>query len=239
MSARPRVGLLGGTFDPIHLGHLAVATAAARAVDLDVVRLIPSARPPHRTDSPRASEYHRLEMIRRAAAETPAGRPVRWEITDLELRRPGPSYTADTLDAARSEGLTASQIFFIIGADAFAEIATWHRYPDVLDAAHFAVLARPGTTFAEMRRRVPALTHRMIPPAALKDATAPSVILIEAATPDISSTEIRHRAARRESLDGLVTPGVAAYIAEHGLYRGRTSEAPPSTPDDPGGAPGH
>lgn len=214
MNLRPRVGLLGGTFDPIHLGHLAAALAAHRTLDLDAVRFIPSARPPHRPDSPRASEYHRVEMIRRAICEV-AG----WEVSDLELRRHGKSYTWDTLTALHQQGLSPSQIFFITGADAFAEIATWHRYPEVLDAAHFVVIARPGISLDAMRQRVPDLVPRMIGPAEGAALATPRIIVIEADTPDVSSTEIRSRAARGESLDHLVPQAVAAYIAQQQLYR--------------------
>jgi len=214
-----RVGLLGGTFDPIHNGHVAAARAAQRALALDTVRFIPSARPPHRTDSPRVSEYHRVEMIRLALADANAGDHTPWEVSDLELRRDGPSYTYDTLSALHAEGLTPLQIFFIIGADAFAEIATWHRYPAVLDAAHFAVVTRPGITLESLRGRVPALADRMVEPSALADSSQSRVVLIESSTPDVSSTDIRSRAARAEPLDGLVTLSVAAYIAQHSLYR--------------------
>lgn len=223
MTARPRVGLLGGTFDPIHAGHLAAGRAAEHALDLDVVRIIPSARPPHRTDSPRASEYHRMEMIRLAIVDAMDGpvrqRGARWEVSDLELRRDGPSYTVDTLSALRGEGLAPSQICFIIGADAFAEIETWHRYPDVLDAAHFAVVTRPGTPLGHLRQRLPVLASRMTSPADVDTATTPRIFLIESHTPELSSTDIRGRAARGESLDGSVPPAVSAYIEQHSLYR--------------------
>src|SRR5262245_5713793 len=216
---RPRVGLIGGTFDPIHLGHTAAALAAGRALDLNLVRFIPSARPPHRSDSPRASEYHRLEMTRLAVAGAAAEAfPTRWEVSDQELRRDGPSFTIDTLAAQQREGLSPLQVFFITGADAFAEIASWHRYPAVLDAAHFAVVSRPGTTLDELRGRLPALRDRLSAPADARTARTPRIILIEADTPDVSSTDIRHRTARGESLEGLVTPAVAAYIAQHSLY---------------------
>jgi nicotinate-nucleotide adenylyltransferase len=229
MSERPRVGLLGGTFDPIHVGHLAAAHAAGQALSLDSVRFVLSARPPHRTDSPRASEYHRLAMGRLAIGEsTVASRTsatnrlqeqsMSLEVSDLELRREGPSYTYDTLSALHDEGLSALQIFFIIGADAFAEIATWHRYPDVLDAANFVVVARPGTTLESLRHRLPALASRMARPAEVGCATAPRIILLEAHTPDVSSTDIRRRVARGDTINGLVTPAVAAYIAQHSLY---------------------
>ena len=213
MIRRPTVGLLGGTFDPVHQGHLAVARAAQQTLGLDHVWFIPSARPPHRPDSPQASEYHRLAMIR-LAIEDGAG----WEVSDLELRRHGPSYTYDTLTTLNLDGLSPSQIFFITGADAFAEIATWHRYPEVLDLAHFVVVARPGFSIDTLRNRVPALADRMIEPADLAGSSTPRVILVAAETPDVSSTAIRGRAARRESLDGLVPPAVSAYIAQHDLY---------------------
>lgn len=214
MSPRPRVGLLGGTLDPIHLGHLAAARAAQQALDLDVVRFIPSARPPHRPDSPRASEYHRMEMIRRAICDV-AG----WEASDLELRRHGPSYTWDTLTALHESGLSPSQIFFITGADAFADIATWHRYPAVLDAAHFVVITRPGISFDALRQRVPSLVPRMVSADDIATSPTPRIVTIASNTPDVSSTEIRTRAARGESIENLVPTAVAAYIAEHHLYR--------------------
>lgn len=213
MSPRPRVGLLGGTFDPIHVGHLAAARAAHQALALDAVRFIPSARPPHRPDSPRASEYHRLEMIRRAIDDV-AG----WEVSELELRRHGPSYTWDTLVSLHESGLAPTQIFFITGADAFAEIATWHRYPAVLEAAHFVVITRPRTTLDSVRQRVPVLTSRMVPPDAVTSSQTTRIIPLEARTPDVSSTEIRERAARGDSLDTLVPPAVAAYIRDNRLY---------------------
>ncbi len=214
MTPRPRVGLLGGTFDPVHNGHLAVALAAEDTLALDRVRFMPSARPPHRPDSPRASEYHRVEMIRRAI-DGRAG----WEVSDLELARDGPSYTVDTLDALGREGFTPLQLFFLIGADAFAEIATWHRYPHVLDAAHFAVVTRPGTSLETLRQRVPSLLSRMSTPGELGRWPTPRIILIESNTPHVSSTEIRRRVSRNEPLTDLVPPAVAAYIAQEGLYR--------------------
>jgi nicotinate-nucleotide adenylyltransferase len=214
MTVRPRVGLLGGTFDPIHVGHLAAARAAHDALNLDEVRFVPSARPPHRQDRPRASEQDRVEMVRRAICDV-----ARWRVSTLELERHGPSYTWDTLTSLRAEGLSPSQIFFITGADAFADIATWYRYPDVLDAANFVVITRPGMTLDAMRQRVPALVDRMISAGDVANAAATRIIPIESSTPDVSSTDIRRRAARGESLANLVPSAVAAYITEHRLYR--------------------
>lgn len=212
-----RVGLLGGTFDPIHLGHLATARAAAAALAFDRMLFIPSRVPPHRPDMPRASGYHRLQMTALAVAETPG-----WEASDVELARAGTSYTFDTLTTLRA-GEPTSQFFFVTGADAFAEIASWRRYPDVLDLAHFVVIARPGTSLADLRGRLPDLASRMrddatpVAPFSGEPAT-PAIFLVSAATPDVSSTEIRRRAAEGRSLDGLVPPVIAAYIRQHGLY---------------------
>lgn len=209
-----RLGLLGGTFDPIHVGHLAAARAAQHVLALERVRFIPSARPPHRPDSPGASGYHRMEMARLAVADTPG-----WEAWDLELTREGPSYTFDTLVTVAAEGLTPVQIFFITGADAFAEIDTWHRYPDVLDRAHFVVVARPGTTLAALETRLPRLADRMCEPADAARADQPRIVLLEADTPDVSATDIRRRVSNGESIEGLVSPAVAAYIDRNLLYR--------------------
>jgi len=212
-----RIGVLGGTFNPIHLGHVAAARAAQDALRLDRVLFVPSHAPPHRPDSLLASGYHRLQMIALAVAEVPG-----WQASDVELIRGGPSYTYDTLVTLRTQEATA-QFFFVIGADAFAEIATWRHYPELLELAHFVVIARSGTSFGHLRSRLPGLVPRMItvePGAASAPLAAPlpSIFLVSTITPDVSSTEIRRRAASGEPLDGLVPPAVATYIAAHHLY---------------------
>jgi len=179
-------------------------------------------------------------MIRVAVADAATcDDQVRWEVSDLELRRDGPSYTYDTLSALHAEGLSALQIFFIIGADAFSEIATWYRYPEVLDFANFAVVARPGMTNDMLRNLRPSLAERLAGPSQIAQSTEPRVVLIDANTPDVSSTDIRHRAARGESLTGLVPSPIAAYIAHHLLYRDApdapTAPRPFGPPDAPVG----
>ncbi len=214
------LGVLGGTFDPIHYGHITAALRAQASLHLDRVMLMPSRIPPHRVATVSASPDARLAMTALAAAEQPG-----WTASDLEIKRDGPSYTYDTLmELRRSVGGEAG-IFFIIGADAFAEIATWSRYPAVLDLAHFAVVARPGITLHSLQARVPDLADRMTTPDLFKPQ-APSlkpnektrVILIETATPDVSSTEIRRRVRAGEPIGGLVPDAVADYIATHRLY---------------------
>jgi nicotinate-nucleotide adenylyltransferase len=219
-SAGARVGVIGGTFDPLHYGHLAAARAAAGALGLDRVLFVPSRHPPHRPDTPAASGYHRLAMTALGVGGVPG-----WQTSEVELAREGKSYTFDTLaELRRAE--PASQFFFITGADAFAEIATWWRYPDVLDLAHFVVIARPGTTLDQLRARLPDLATRMVSLPVPRDVIAsaasgpPVIFLVNTDTPDISGSEIRRRAARGEPLDGLVPEPVARYIATHHLYRG-------------------
>ena len=216
MSGAARVGVLGGTLDPIHLGHLETALAARAALALDRVTVLPSRVPPHRATRPLASPFHRFAMAALAVNGIDG-----FAVSDLELCAPGPSYTADTLVRLQaSAGLTASQIFFITGADAFAEIETWSRYPAVLDLAHFVVVSRPGHPAASMRTRLPALAARMRSVADDTDATGGAAIfLLEAHTPDVSSPEIRRRIAAGASLDGLVPPAVDAHIRQHDLYR--------------------
>jgi nicotinate-nucleotide adenylyltransferase len=214
-----RIGILGGTLDPIHCGHLEAAVAARETLQLDEVRVLPSRVPPHRAVQPIASSFHRFAMAA-LAVNGVAGLTA----SDAELRVSGPSYTADTLDRLRASAGDGLQIFFITGADAFAEIATWHRYPDVLDLAHFVVVSRPGHAINEIRRRLPDLSSRMRPagevmgngPTILRN---PSILLVETATPDVSSTEIRERLRRGEPISGLVPPSVERHIHQHGLYR--------------------
>jgi len=203
MIASGRLGILGGTFDPVHFGHLDAADAARRALHLDQVWLIPSSDPPHRPVDPLASAYHRFALIALAIQDDESLRAA-----DMELTRTGPSYTADTLRAVARQGWHASQIFFILGSDAFAEIATWREFPAVLDAANFVVIARPGTTLDAAVARTPSLRGRL----------GTSIFLVEARTRDVSSSTIRARLAARQSIDDLVPATVARHIVTHHLY---------------------
>ena len=209
-----RIGILGGTLDPIHCGHLAAATAARDAFDLPRVLVMPSRVPPHRPVQPVASPYHRFAMAALAVTGLPG-----IEACDDELRADGPSYTATTLERLQGGGYQPSQIFFVTGADAFADIATWKRYPEVLDLAHFVVVSRPGHDIAALSSRLPELRERMRPAGAPARTDARTLVfLLSAATPDVSSTVVRERLRRNEPLTGLVPPLVEAHIRQHHLY---------------------
>ena len=213
MNPRTRLGLLGGTFDPIHFGHLDAADAAQRALALDEIRFIPSHDPPHRPSDPRASAFHRFALVALAIEGN-----TRYRASDLELRRDGRSYTTDTLRAVQAEGWTASQLFFILGADAFAEIATWREFPAVLDAAHFVVIARPGTSLDTAAARTPSLRARLRRAKDAFESQGTFVFLIEAQTRDVSSTTIRARLVAGQTIDDLVPGAVARHIVAHKLY---------------------
>lgn len=214
MTPPRRIGLLGGTFDPIHFGHLDAAGAAVAALALDEVWLVPSSHPPHRTGAPRAGSFHRFALVALAVDGLP-----RHRASDLELARERAPYTIDTLRALHEQGWAPSQLFFILGADAFAEIATWHQYPAVLDAAHFVVVARPGTAIETAASTLPRLRARIrLPGEDPPEAGSTGIFLIKARTRDVSSTTVRARLAARAAIDDLVPAAVARHIEAHHLY---------------------
>lgn len=216
--SRRRIGILGGTFDPIHRGHTDVAEAACRWIDPMRLVLIPANIPPHRPQ-PEASAFHRFAMAALVVSSHPG-----WSVSDLELRIDTPSYTSTTLQRFHGRGYNASELFFLIGADAFADIASWKDYPLILDGAHFVVVSRPGSPAGELPQRLPSLTPRMVRPPldAITEAT-PSIILIDADTADVSSTAIRRCRAEGRPIAGMVDRSVQQHIEQHGLY---TSEVP-------------
>ena len=210
-----RLGILGGTFDPIHVGHLDAADAASAALALDEIVLIPAYDQPLRVSEPRATVYQRFALAALAVEDRPD-----WRISDMELVRQGRSYTEDTLRALHDSGWRTSQLFFILGTDAFAGIASWRGYPGVLDLAHFVVIARPGVAIDEAAIRVPELRCRTSPlPEGAESLDGPTqIFLVHAHTRDVSSTMIRQRLASGLPIDDLVPPRVARHIQKHHLY---------------------
>jgi nicotinate-nucleotide adenylyltransferase len=209
-----RLGVLGGTFDPIHLGHLDAADAARSALGLDEVLFVPSHDPPHRPVHPHANAFHRFALVALAIDNRVGSR-----VSDLEVQRPGNSYTADTLRNLRAVGWQPWELYFILGADAFAEIATWYDFPAVLDAANFVVVARPGVMIDAALARTPDLRSRVrAGEAGVRTAGTTAIFRVDADTRDVSSTTIRARLAARQPIDDFVPASVARHIARHNLY---------------------
>ncbi len=220
-----RIGILGGTFDPVHRGHSDMGAAAERSLALTRLFVIPSHVPPHRTLT-HASAFHRFAMTAMVVTDHP-----NWRVSDLELRDAGPSYTAVTLKKFHERGYPPSDLYFIIGADAFADITTWRDFPKILDWTHFAVVSRPGHPAGALRYRLPALSTRMSqPPIEPLAEMDPLIILIDEPTADVSSTQIRERRSQGESISGLVHPSVQKHIEQHGLY---TAPSPGRRRNDP------
>lgn len=193
-------GLLGGTFDPIHNGHLAAAEVASKCAELDRVLLVPAAVPPHRPPA-LAPAADRLAMCRLAVQGKEA-----LDVWDVEINRPGPSYTVDTLAEFRKTFPPGDDPYLILGWDAARDLRSWHDWRRVLDLARLIVLGRPG---------LPPPTREE-----LAAITPDGAVLCTEPTPDVEATEIRRRAAAGESLAGMVPPEVESYIREHRLYSG-------------------
>lgn len=207
-----RIGILGGTFDPIHIGHLRAALEAAEWLALDEILLIPSARPPHR-DTPQVSAEQRLEMTRLAVAGVPLLR-----VDDRELRRNRPSWTIETLESVRAEYGAEVSLFLLLGWDAFCGLPTWHRWQELLTYCHISVLQRPDFS-AEM---VPALREFIATyetPLALLAGSAGQLTFIQQAPLAVSATHIRGLLAAGRSVQFLVPDAVLHYLHTHGLYR--------------------
>jgi len=194
-----KIGILGGTFDPIHLGHIAAAGAAMECAQLDRVLFIPSAQPPHRAAAV-ASAAQRLEMCR-LAVDSHRG----FEVSDLEVRRGGRSYTSETV-AELKRANPQDELWLILGWDAAKLFATWHEPDKVKELASFVVVSRPGT---------PAPDADELIAAGLDSA---HVALCLRHTPDVSASELRQAIASGESFSGKVPEAVARYIATHHLY---------------------
>ncbi|MBS0313769.1 MAG: nicotinate-nucleotide adenylyltransferase [Proteobacteria bacterium] len=215
------LGLFGGTFDPVHCGHLRVALAAAQALALPEVRLIPSRTPVHRPQ-PGATAEQRLAMLRLAVADDATGT---LRVDDRELRRHTPSYTVPTLEALRAEVGAERALVWLLGADAFGGLMSWHRWPALFDLAHLVVLNRPGSPAEALR--TPALAP--VWQGRLNDdlgvlRTQPhgALCFLEVAPQDISATAIRNLiagGAPDTALAALLPPAVLAYIRAHHLYR--------------------
>lgn len=209
-----RIGILGGTFDPIHIGHLRGALEIAEQVQLDEVRLIPSARPPHR-DAPQVSAQDRLAMVALAVAGSPL-----LQVDDRELRRDRPSYSIDTLESLRSELAADDQLFFLLGWDAFCGLPSWHRWHELLRHCHILVLQRPDAEAELPAELVALLNAHQVAEAQALSGPGGQIALLRQTPLAVSATQIRHLLASGRSVRFLLPDAVLAYIHAHGLYRG-------------------
>lgn len=198
-----RLGIMGGTFDPIHLGHLVAAEAAREQFGLDRVVFVPARLPPHKLDQLISPAEHRSAMVLLATMNHP-----RFVVSRVELDRPGPSYTVDTLRLLRQEYPVAT-LFFITGADAVLDFDNWREPVELLRLCHMVVVSRPGCDRERLREKVDSLERET--GCRIEELAAPAL--------DISSRELRRRVAEGKSLRYLVPREVRDYVLKHGLYR--------------------
>ena len=199
------IGLLGGTFDPIHKGHLIVAEEVRSELGLAEVLLVPAGQPRLRSENPVAAVEHRLEMVRLAIADKPY-----FKLSTMEIERDGPSYTVDTIAELKAQLDDGDQLFFILGWDSLAQIPEWKEPSRLIEMCYLVAVPRPGYLRPKLKAfkaAIPGLSQR--------------VIFMENPEVDISASEIRGRVARGLSIRHLVPEPVNRYIKEHGLYRTR------------------
>lgn len=196
-----RIGVLGGTFDPIHYGHLAIAEEARYILDLARVYLIPAAHQPLKQGQHAAAAAHRLAMVHLACDDNPT-----LIASSLEMDRPPPSYSVDTIAALRQQLPADTELFFILGADALALLPRWHRITELIALTRFAAITRPGIALdvAAVEQRLPHLRGRLT--------------VIEGPALEISSDMLRQRMQRGLPVRYQLPDTVLAYIYEHGLY---------------------
>lgn len=212
------IGILGGTFDPVHFGHLRLAEELAGTLKLDEVRFVPSGTPPHRA-APAVDAQHRLEMVRLAIAGN-----ARFAVDDREVRRAGPGYSFDTLSELRAEAGAMRPLALLVGADAFLEFATWHRWHELFDLAHVVVAHRPGYPVERWTERMPQPLAReyaarlMQQPLATHLSPAGGVVVVPFTALDISATAVRAMVRDGRSPRYLLPETVFQYIQIHRLY---------------------
>lgn len=213
-----RLGIMGGTFDPVHLGHLRAAEEAVDLLDLDRVLFVPSADPPHKPGCELSAFEHRSRMLELSISKNP-----RFGISEIERRFAGKSYTVNSLRGLTEE-FPGTGLFFLIGLDAFLEIDTWYRFTELFQLARIVVLRRPGFGEADVEdflsRRVSADYKRDSQTGSFTHPLMHPVCYLRNTRLDISSTGIRKLAAQGRSIRYLVAPEAESYISERELYSG-------------------
>jgi nicotinate-nucleotide adenylyltransferase len=226
---RRRIGIYGGTFDPVHCGHLAVAEAVSDAFALDRIFFVPAFTPPHKRKRTISSPFHRMAMLALATADSP-----NMFISTVELEAPSRPYTIETLGRLRTE-LQPARLFFVMGADSFADVTSWREYEAILSDYDVVVVTRPGYPdrddcdgdqngeeaagglAPQLSRRIVDLRGGAYP--SDEDLKSPRVYLTDYVSIDVSATGIREAVEQGRSIDGLVPPPVAAYVEKYRLYQ--------------------
>ncbi|MBM3119222.1 MAG: nicotinate-nucleotide adenylyltransferase, partial [Chloroflexi bacterium] len=201
------IGVLGGTFDPIHSGHLIIAEEARLKFSLARVLFVPAGQPWLKTDRTITAASHRIEMVKRAIAAKPY-----FELSTVDIDRPGPSYTVDTVNILHQQLGVEAKIFFLLGWDSLAELPQWKEPTKLIQLCHLVAVTRPGFSRPDLKAletEVPGITQ--------------SVVWLDIPPVDISSSDIRYKVARGLSIHSLVTEDVEGYIKEHKLYQSQDS----------------
>jgi nicotinate-nucleotide adenylyltransferase len=208
------IGILGGTFDPVHFGHLRTALDVCEALELEQVRLIPCHLPPHR-DQPVATSIQRVSMLEAAVRDYPV-----FVIDQRELGREGPSYTFDTLTSLRTE-LGPAGLCLLIGMDAFRGLTTWHRWRELIELCHLVVMTRPGAEIPAQGELADFTSRHRVPGAGeLRQLAAGGLLFQPVTRLEISATDIRMRLAEGRSAGFLVPEAVRRIINREALYQG-------------------
>ena len=209
------IGILGGTFNPIHNGHLHLAERLQQALGFEAIRFMPAAIPALK-DMPNVSAEQRADMVKLAIVDHPT-----FEIDTHELERAGPSYTIDSLVSLRKELGDKVSICWLIGSDAFARLNTWHRWNELLDYCHFVVVKRPHSEDLTWNDEIESLVerHQTNDVNTLKNSASGKVLIKEIEALDISSTQIREHIASKTNVSDLIPSSVIHYIQQHQLYR--------------------
>ena len=208
-----RIGILGGTFDPVHIGHLRSALEVAEEFAFDELRLIPSARPPHR-ETPSCSAEDRLAMVRLAVEGVPL-----LQVDDRELRRPRPSYSIETLESLRAELGPEARLFLLLGWDAYCGLPTWHRWRELLEHCHILVMQRPDADSEAPEALRDLQAARSAPDPQAMTGPAGQISFVWQTPLAVSATRIRQLLAGGGSVRYLVPDAVLHYIQTRGLYR--------------------
>ncbi|MGI9535753.1 MAG: nicotinate-nucleotide adenylyltransferase [Desulfocapsaceae bacterium] len=211
-----KIGLLGGTFDPVHNGHLQLGDRVLEKYPIDKILFIPAANPPHKNGAVVCDVGHRLQMLKLAI-----GDKHRFDLSEIEISRKKVSYTFDTLEEMKRSGGTGRLYHFIIGYDALSEIETWYRWQDLLVVTNFIVAVRPGFSLKQIEQLLE--RNGFFPEEGRDDRwigkkTGNEILFLAGEIADISSTEIRTRIGSKKVWADLVPPGVADYIISNQLY---------------------